>query len=52
MVIFIRRDWVQLSDVDHELQIFQWIKSGTERHVYKSTMSNINKTDGDDLLSR
>ena len=51
MVIFIRGDWVQLSNVDHELQRRQWIKSGTERHVYRSTTSNIRKMDGEDLLS-
>jgi hypothetical protein len=52
VVIFIGGDWVQLSDVDHELQRCQWIESGNERHVYRSTMSSINKKDGVDLPSR
>jgi hypothetical protein len=52
VVIFIGGDWVQLSEVDHELQRRQWIESGTERHVYKSTMSRISEKDGEDLPSR
>jgi hypothetical protein len=51
VVIFIRGDWVQLSNVEHELQIFQWIENGTKRHVYRITMSSISKMDGEDLLS-
>jgi hypothetical protein len=52
LVIFIGGDWVKLLDVDHEIQRRQWIESGTERHVYMSTMSSINKNDGANLLSR
>jgi hypothetical protein len=51
MVIFIGGDWVQLSDVDHELQRRQWIESGTERYVYRSTQSSIREEDGVDLPS-
>ena len=50
MVILIRGDWVQLSDVDHELQRCQWIESGVD--VYRSTMSSVDKNDGADLPSR
>jgi hypothetical protein len=51
MAIFIGRDWVQLSDVDHEFQRRQWIESGTKRYVYRSTQGRINEKDGTDLSS-
>jgi hypothetical protein len=52
MAIFIGRDCVQLSDVEHEFQIRQWIESGTERYVYRSTEGSIIEEDGADLSSR
>ena len=51
MVIFIGEDWVQLLDVDHELQGYQWIESCFERYVYRGTSDSVNKEDGMDFSS-
>jgi hypothetical protein len=52
MAIFIGGDWVQLSNVDHELLRCQWIESCAKRHVYRGTSSSIGKEDREDLSSR
>jgi hypothetical protein len=51
VVIFVGGDWVQLSDVDHELQRCQRIESCAERHVYRGASSSIDKEDGADFSS-
>jgi hypothetical protein len=51
VVIFIGRDWVQLSDVDHELQRYQWIESCAERYVYRGALGSISEEDGMDFSS-
>jgi hypothetical protein len=51
VVIFIGGDWVQLSDVDHELQRYQWIESCVERYVYRGASDSIGKEDGTDFSS-
>jgi hypothetical protein len=51
VVIFIGGDWVQLLDVDHELQRCQWIESCAERYVYRGTLGSIGKEDGVDFSS-
>jgi hypothetical protein len=51
VVILIGGDWVQLSDVDHELQRYQWIESCVERYVYRGTSDSIDEEDGTDFSS-
>ena len=51
VVIFVGGDWVQLSDVDHELQRCQRIESCAERHVYRGASRNIDNEGGVDFSS-
>jgi hypothetical protein len=49
VVIFTRRDWVQLPDLDYEFLRHQWVEGSVEGHVYRSTPGSVSKEDGEDL---
>jgi hypothetical protein len=37
VVIFTRRDWGKLPDLDYEFPGHQWVEGSVEGHVYRST---------------